>query len=301
MESKKFLRLVYLKEFLKLVKTSFQRPSVIALELTNRCNAQCVMCPRDDISRKRENMDFELFKHAVDSSIKAGVFVFQLSYFGEPTLYPRLAEAVQYIKSKSPDAWVQLNTNAARLDEKTARNLLNSGISSIRISIEGNNKLEYNRIRVGLDFEQLEANVKRLREIIDDMNSACTIVVQGLNIKGVPLIEDEYKAYWGKYAHQVGVRNDREMVSLEKESLLHKVIPCPKLFSHLIIMADGNVTICGQDWGGFEAFNDINVNSVKNIWFSKKIVYYRLLHLFGLKKLIPICSTCRYRVKSLGI
>ena len=37
-------------------------PAVILIENTNCCNAQCVMCPRDTLSRKRGFMDFGLFE-----------------------------------------------------------------------------------------------------------------------------------------------------------------------------------------------------------------------------------------------
>ena len=42
-------------------------PSVLMIENTNHCNAECVMCPRDTLSRKRGFMDFGLFPESVRS------------------------------------------------------------------------------------------------------------------------------------------------------------------------------------------------------------------------------------------
>jgi len=47
-------------------------PTVLMIENTNHCNAECVMCPRDTLSRKRGFMDFGLFEKIIKevSSVK---------------------------------------------------------------------------------------------------------------------------------------------------------------------------------------------------------------------------------------
>ena len=40
-------------------------PTVLMIENTNHCNAECVMCPRDTLSRKRGFMDFGLFEKII--------------------------------------------------------------------------------------------------------------------------------------------------------------------------------------------------------------------------------------------
>ena len=40
-------------------------PTVLMIENTNLCNAECVMCPRDTLSRKRGFMDFGLFEKII--------------------------------------------------------------------------------------------------------------------------------------------------------------------------------------------------------------------------------------------
>lgn len=77
-----------------------KRPPIIAIELTNRCNAKCTMCWRDEVKRKHEDLDFEDFQKMVLKAGEAGNRVFQLSFFGESTLYEKLPEAVAFIKAE---------------------------------------------------------------------------------------------------------------------------------------------------------------------------------------------------------
>jgi len=41
-------------------------PSVFHIETTNFCNAKCVMCPHEKITRPRSHMPWELFTKIID-------------------------------------------------------------------------------------------------------------------------------------------------------------------------------------------------------------------------------------------
>lgn len=290
-----------LRQFWGMVKSSRKGPQVVAIELTNRCNAHCKMCPRDEVKRKHGDMDFELFKRTIDTSMDSGISVFQLSFFGESLLYHQLREAVEYIKGKDPNSVVVMNTNASILDKEKASELLEAGINSFRVSVEGNNAEEYAKVRIGMNYDRMRNNVKGLRQLIDEKGYNCSIIVQGLNVEGYPIDEKKYREDWEPYADQVGVRNDQETMSKTKEPFWNKLVPCPAILSQVIVMVDGRTTICAYDWKGDEAYEDISKNSLAKIWQSSKLKRYRLLHLMGLKKLIPICNSCQYRIGALGI
>src|SRR5271165_5737017 len=68
-------------------------PTVMMIENTNLCNAECVMCPRELLSRKRGFMDFGLFEKIIRevSGLKRKP-VTHLHGFGEPMLDKLLPE-----------------------------------------------------------------------------------------------------------------------------------------------------------------------------------------------------------------
>lgn len=289
------------RQLMARARTSFRRPTAVAFELTNRCNAKCAMCPRDLVKRNRENMNFDDFCRGVDSAVDAGVKAFQLSFFGESLLYNKLEEAITYIKSKDPTAVCVLNTNGSLLTEEKSKAMLEAGINSIRISIEGNSAEEYNSIRRGMDYNRLEKNVKTLRNLIDEGKYSCSITIQGLNIEGHPIDRDNYIAKWSQWADAVGVRNDHDTNGKMHEPLWHRLAPCPAILGQVIVLVDGRTTICAYDWAGEKAHNDITQNSISRIWHSRYLWMYRVIHLVGLKKLLPYCRSCNYQMGSLGV
>lgn len=61
-------------------------------------------------------MDFELFKSIVDESSQYGTRSFSLHLFGEPLLYPKIMEAIGYIKQRNRRHTILLTTNGTLLN-----------------------------------------------------------------------------------------------------------------------------------------------------------------------------------------
>ena len=119
---------------------------------------------------RRKGFVKKLMKLALSDAKKDKITVFQLSFYGEPLVYSRLVEAVQFIKEHITDAVIQISTNAALLNKKLAKQLIEAGLSQFLVSIDGNNKTEFEEIRVGLKWDDVKNNVKDLHELIVSKN-----------------------------------------------------------------------------------------------------------------------------------
>src|SRR3990167_10235450 len=92
-------------------------PNSIDIELTNACNLNCIMCPRTtSMQRPIGMMDFDLFQKIVDEAVKYGTKAFSLHVFGESLLYPKIFEAISYIKNKDKNISITLSTNGTLLN-----------------------------------------------------------------------------------------------------------------------------------------------------------------------------------------
>lgn len=110
----------------------FKYPSIIAVCLTSRCNLNCKYC----ISSSNErNIDFDYNKmiEIVDYMFEKGIRCLDLTG-GEPTLYPKLHELIQYAKQKNIN--VSMVTNGLNMSKKEIKGLIEDGIYSIRMSID---------------------------------------------------------------------------------------------------------------------------------------------------------------------
>lgn len=83
-------------------------------------------------------MDFNLFKEIVDECSQYGARSFSLHLFGEPLLYPRIIDAIRYIKSRNRRHTVLLTTNGGLLN-KFAKDLVEVGVDRIIWSWRRNN------------------------------------------------------------------------------------------------------------------------------------------------------------------
>jgi hypothetical protein len=254
------------------------------------------MCWRDEVKRHHSDMTLDQFKTAIRNRAERGTRIFQLSFFGESTLYHHLIEALAFIKTSFPDAVVVLNTNGAYLTEALSTALIEGGLDQLRISIDGADAAAYERIRVGLKYHVVQENVHRIWDYIQRTGARTQLMIQGLNLASAPLTLAEYRATWGAFAHQIAVRDEHDLIALKPEPLFHKLAPCPKMFSQEVIMVDGGMALCAYDWHGNVVLGNVWNQPVSTLKQSLQKLVYRLGHLMGMKRLLPVCKSCTYQV-----
>jgi wyosine [tRNA(Phe)-imidazoG37] synthetase (radical SAM superfamily) len=140
-------------------------PAVILIENTNCCNAQCVMCPRETLTRKRGFMEFGLFEKIIRevSSVKRKPAV-HLHGFGEPLLDESLPERIMLAKACGIKH-TYLVTNASLLFPEKARKIINAGLDVMKISFYGTDEGSYRATMRRLDFNVALDNIREFVRI----------------------------------------------------------------------------------------------------------------------------------------
>ena len=84
-------------------------------EVTTRCDYNCVICPRDLLTRKKETMSLDLFKQLFDKIVAETDQYKALSIpgMGEPLLDQTLDGKIEYAKSVRPALQVLILTNGS--------------------------------------------------------------------------------------------------------------------------------------------------------------------------------------------
>src|SRR6185369_18077579 len=74
----------------------------VRYEVTDHCNATCIMCPRDKHEHGREHgiMDQGKYERSIDEVVQLGAKKIVLTGFGEPMLDKRLEDKVAYAHGK---------------------------------------------------------------------------------------------------------------------------------------------------------------------------------------------------------
>ena len=108
------------------------RPSQAQIEITNRCNLTCEMCPRDHFNLIRDDMPLETFTQIIDRL--QDVTLLTLTGWGEPFIHPRLFEMISHCKQRGYK--VKLTTNGTLLTSDMQQRVISSGLDEITISLD---------------------------------------------------------------------------------------------------------------------------------------------------------------------
>ena len=140
------------------------KPRVIYIETTNKCNADCIMCPHKKMRREQIFMTDEIFQKTLKrcqelSPTHTQIF---LHKEGEPLLDKKISERIASVKKfLGAKNEIGLNTNAMLLTEKISENLITAGLDVIYFSIDGIDKISYESIRINLNYETVVGNIEK--------------------------------------------------------------------------------------------------------------------------------------------
>jgi len=111
-------------------------------------------------------MNEDTFKIIADQCGEYGAWV-RISGGGEPLLHPQAVELIEY--AKKAGARVGLITNGSRFTEESSSRMLQANVDMIEFSVDAADPDDYTRVRKGLKWENLVANVKRMVELRNTM------------------------------------------------------------------------------------------------------------------------------------
>ncbi len=138
------------------------RPSRVMVELTMKCNYNCIYCFRRSlVNEDITEMDWDLALKVLRDSREAGVEWIVLSGWGEPLTHPRALDFMH--KAKSMGFKVLLNTNGSLLSEY-AEDLVRMEIDNVTISVDSMSKEEYEKLRAGGRLTKVIEGMSILRE-----------------------------------------------------------------------------------------------------------------------------------------
>ena len=137
-------------------------PVCLYLETTNRCNLLCTTCPRTYADLEPQaDMSWELFTRIVDQVPNIARVV--LHGVGEPMLVKDLPRMVRYLKDRG--AYVLFNTNGTVLTAKKGRELAESGLDELRVSLDAADARTFLLIRGKDYFNRIVRNVRAFTEM----------------------------------------------------------------------------------------------------------------------------------------
>ena len=168
----------------------------VRYEVTDHCNASCIMCPRDKHEHAREHgiMDQEKYERSIDEVVALGAKKVVLTGFGEPLLDKRLEKKIAYARGKGLSTY--FITNGSALTPARSRRLIEAGLSEMRVSFYGMRPETYNAVMQGLDFEKTKGNILEFLRIRDEMRGHTRVQISYLELKENESDTAAFREYW---------------------------------------------------------------------------------------------------------
>jgi radical SAM protein with 4Fe4S-binding SPASM domain len=281
-------------------------PEIFAIESTNYCNLKCIMCPRgepDIMTRNLGHMSTELFARILDDATFFSSPTW-FHWFGEPLINPRLFDQIALAKKKVPN--LGISTNATLLDEHKTDRILDSGLDTVIIALDGATKPVYERVRKGnYEFEKVRDNaihfLKRKEELgLPKPHTILSIIVMEETANDLEQFRTDwterganeilFKPFvdWGGQDEGITQRALASELAAFKSPRLH---PCKFLWQSLVIAWDGRVVPCCYDYDAKLVLGDLRKNTLAEIWNSEAYVNLRRAELAG-RNNSDLCASC---------
>jgi radical SAM protein with 4Fe4S-binding SPASM domain len=229
----------------------------------------------------------------------------------EPFLDKRLFEKIARFKARTGGrVVVELVTNGAFLTAANIEKMRDAELDVLDVSLDALNKATYDRIRVGLDFDEVIAGVERvIAAKLPRTSLHVRMVIQRDNVR-------ESKAFAKKWRSQgvavfSYVANDRAGAIPDFDGrirppaselpMAHKlgraafrrwIGHCPIPFSSANILHDGSMLLCVHDWDRHEILGNVGDSSISELWNGARMREIRSLVSQRRYEEVPACKGC---------
>lgn len=287
-----------------------ETPYSIEIDISSICNLKCKFCFQYDALQIKESgvqlglMTMDLYMKLVNDILKFPVKPNKLKLFefGEPLINPYIGEMIRYAKEKQVAGAIETVTNGTLLCKKLNRELIESGLDRINISVEALSDEGYQAVTgTAIDFKEYVDNITDLYE----HKGNCFIYIKLIDLGN---LTDEDRAFFyetfGNICDEffienavpiwngtIAISNVKESKGAYGQELYNKRV-CPLMFTRMIINFDGVVSLCCADWKRTCRLGDAKIDSLYDIWNGEVLRQYQITHLEGARENIDLCNGC---------
>jgi radical SAM protein with 4Fe4S-binding SPASM domain len=289
------------------------KPFSLSIEPTTACNLGCPECPSGlkQFTRPTGKLDLDLHARMLQQ-VSRSVFYINYYFQGEPFLHPQFLELIR--QAKKHNVYTATSTNAHFIDVEKAKEIVQSGLDRLIISIDGLTQETYENYRVNGQLSKVIEATKLLVAAKKELKSnSPNLIFQFLAVKpneheipavfslGKELGVDEVRI---KTAQLYDYKNGHSLMPENESYSRYKLQAdgtyklkyktgnhCWRMWSGSVLTWDGKVVPCCFDKNAQHVLGSIENADFSTIWKSNTYRSFRKAVLTGRNK-IDICQNC---------
>lgn len=220
-----------------------------------------------------------------------------LGGFGEPLLHPRFNDILRILRDAGIYG-IAVRTNALALDDSRIDALITHRIDVVSPLLDAWSPERYRAVHGADRLNEATDNVTRLMSVRADRRSVAPLVIPEI-VKSVETV-DELDAFfdgwvrrtgWATiagYSHYAGQLKDRSVIRMAPPTRR----PCRRINQRAVVLADGRLTVCDQDFNGRHAVGSLTETPLRDLWCGPEMQRIRRGHRDEPFDGIPLCTRC---------
>lgn len=284
-------------------------PMSVTIDVSSICNMKCIYCAQalgasfDSIHFKRQLMTADTFDNIVGQLKAFPEKIKKIHLFrnGESLCNPLLPQMIKQLKDSQVCEVININTNAMLLNDDLSLALIDAGLDSLSVSLQGLSNTSYKRIgQVDFEFQSI---VDKLAFFYENRKT-CKLFIKNIDIALDQGEETTFYEIFEGIADRVFIESacpvygsidyseilKKENVTRHGESVIEPEI-CQIAFFHLHILANGDVVPCSSIDSPIPVWN-INEKTLLSIWNSKERNDFLLLQASKRRSDNEVCNLC---------
>lgn len=276
------------------------------------CNFKCYFCTHSLNHKEVEktgfsfrNMTFEEFKILADQlrQFPEAVKLIVFSGMGEPLLNPDLSKMIRYLKENHIAERAEMYSNATLLTEKLVHDLVDAGLDSFKVSIEGLTEEKYwTNSQYRMNYPEF---MEKLAYFYNNRKT-CKIYIKVIDACLEAGEDQKFYQMFGDVCDEIYIEHlsDAQPLTGDCEGRVDygktmygepakECNVCGMLFYSLYVDVDLNIYPCPLLCPPVKfAIGNANAETLLEIWHGEKLKRIRQAHLMGKRKEVDVCKDC---------
>jgi radical SAM protein with 4Fe4S-binding SPASM domain len=271
-------------------------PPILQLEPSNVCNLRCLTCATGAqlMTRSPDLMPFEMYKTIIDQ-VKNYVHLLVFWSWGEPFTNKDALKMIRYAKDRG--LLVHTSTNGHFFQTKElARGVVNSGLDSLLVAVDGLDQATYEKYRKG---GRLELVMKSIKNLVAERASAGVkhplitfrFIVMKHNEHQLDRVEEfakqlgaDFVSFRSAVVQRSAVNHEERLTpdlvefrqfvcegspSAEGRSGRNNLY-CHRPYANLTVFSNGDVVSCENDFNATLPLGNVSRQSIQQILSSQQ-------------------------------
>ena len=284
-------------------------PLFLHLDMTQNCNYKCPHCiiaHKDEVEEFYEgrNLNFEDYKKIVDEGSEYGCPSISPQGNDEPFLMRDLHHYISYAHKKG-FIDIMLNNNGSAITERRAQEVLDSGLTRIRFSLDAFTSETYSKVRVGsLPLEKVIKKIELFLELKEKGNYKLPVTgVSFVKMKQNEHELDDFINFWKNKVDMVSIQTftppTKNLEKYKKFYASDQLIGSEPITEFKCVQPFQRVAInnqviapCCVNFNKDLTIGHLSKDTIYQAWNSKKMNEIRDMHKRGEFYLNETCRDC---------